>query len=267
MLGGKNKQVQRPRRSANAYTIVEVMIVLAVSGVIFLAAISFVNGKQERTAFNSGVNTMASQIQGVIEQVTDGQYNDEPISCSQTGSGTLSIVVGSAVTSGQGGQGTNPTCVFLGKSLTFASGSTNSFNVYPVAASRIDGGGNEVTDLGSAQATRVDSLVTSQNMSQNLSVVGISTGGDYNASGQIEFLQSLAQAGDVAGVLGDGAQTVGLYYSSSSDSLSTTPSTGISICLTDGTRYGIIDIGLNSNSGGTLNVNVANIGTTACKTS
>ncbi|HVV25454.1 MAG TPA: prepilin-type N-terminal cleavage/methylation domain-containing protein [Candidatus Saccharimonadales bacterium] len=264
MLGGKNKQLHRPRRSANGYTIIEVMIVLAVSGVIFLAAVNFVNGKQERTAFSSGVNTMASQIQDVIEQVADGQYNDEPITCGQTGAGTLNITVGT----GAAAQGTQPTCVFLGKSLTFASGTTNTFSVYPVAGLRIDGSGNEITNLSSAQATRVGSLITTQDMSQNLSVVGISTGGNYTAARQIAFLQSLGQAGDAAGVLGDGAQTVALYYGANSSNLSSiTQSSGISICLTDGTRYGTIDIGLNSNSGGTLNVNVANIGTTACKTS
>ena len=58
------------------YTIIEVMIVLAVSGVMFIIAASFISGKQESTAFTEGANEFASQLQQTIAEVADGQYSD-----------------------------------------------------------------------------------------------------------------------------------------------------------------------------------------------
>ena len=59
MLGGRNRHSKQPF----GYTIVEVMIVLAVSSAMFLIAANFINGKQERTAFSQGSNEMVSQLQ------------------------------------------------------------------------------------------------------------------------------------------------------------------------------------------------------------
>lgn len=50
-------------KSPLGYTVVEVMIVLAVSGIMFLVAANFINGKQQKTSFANGVNEMASRIQ------------------------------------------------------------------------------------------------------------------------------------------------------------------------------------------------------------
>ena len=80
MLGGKNKQPL-------GYTIIEVMIVLAVSGLMFIIAATFINGKQQRATFTAGVNEMASELQNVIEQVNDGSYADVPLNCVSAGAG------------------------------------------------------------------------------------------------------------------------------------------------------------------------------------
>lgn len=98
------------------YTIIEVMIVLAISGLMFLIAANFISGKEESTSFTEGTNEFVTDMQSVINQVTDGQYSDISFQCVSSG-GTLSFPSG-------GSQGTNPACVFLGKFLYFPQGQT-----------------------------------------------------------------------------------------------------------------------------------------------
>jgi prepilin-type N-terminal cleavage/methylation domain-containing protein len=120
------------------YTIVEVMIVLAVSGVMFVMAANFINGKNARTQFQQGSNELGSRMQGVIEEVTDGQYTDIPFTCSRAGASL-------AVTGAVRPQGTNPECVFIGKLAHFSvnpnpsgfgSGDRTKYEVFTLAGER-----------------------------------------------------------------------------------------------------------------------------------
>jgi prepilin-type N-terminal cleavage/methylation domain-containing protein len=112
MKGGKNRQPL-------GYTIIEVMIVLAISGVMFLIASQFINGKQEKTSFNEGVHDMASQIQDIIEQVTDGRYSDIPLACK------ADDPVQTSGAFGTDNQGNQQDCVFAGKAIVLQTGGTN----------------------------------------------------------------------------------------------------------------------------------------------
>lgn len=270
MLGGKN---QKPL----GYTIIEVMIVLAVSGVIFLIAANFINGKQARTAFNQGVNGMASRIQDVIEQVTDGQYSDIPFNCA---AGTpLSI----SDTGSTNTQGTNTGCVFIGKFFQFDSASNppSSYNIFSLAANRsatsLDGSVTPVrSNSGSPQT--VD-LTIRQNIPQNLTIsstgVTITAGGNtYPNIYGFGFAQSQGTPGAVSGTYASGAQTISLVYvpnltSAVNETGAITTITGnvttadsAAFCLTDGLRYAQISVGLNNAA--QLSVKVEMRGTTAC---
>lgn len=100
------------RTSQTGFTIVETMIVLAVTGALFLLASVAVSGEQNRTEFQQAINNIQSSIQQAINQVASGDYPTTNIKCDGT-SGALSI-------GGNGnGQGTNTGCVFLGKVLQF----------------------------------------------------------------------------------------------------------------------------------------------------
>src|ERR1700722_14172147 len=138
MKGGKNRQPL-------GYTILEVMIVLAISGAMFLIAISFISGKQEHTAFTDGVNNMVSQLQDAIQQVTNGEYSDIPLTCT-AGSGSPP----SFDASGNPSQGTTTSCVFVGKFFHFwpnnpgASGAA-AYEVFTLAGNRLDNGNPAVT--------------------------------------------------------------------------------------------------------------------------
>ena len=56
------------------YTIVEVMIFLAVSSLMFLIAVGFISGKQNNVEFTLSVNTLKSDIQQVFNNVSSGYY-------------------------------------------------------------------------------------------------------------------------------------------------------------------------------------------------
>jgi len=272
MLGGKNSK----NKQSLGYTIIEVMIVLAVSGVMFLIAANFINGKQERTAFTEGVNDTASKLQDAIEQVTDGQYSDIPLGCTFDGTHTT-ITDDSLHTKVQGA---NSPCVFLGKlwyfpGLTSDSSKTSDYNVLSLAGGRVDTTGAPITDPVDAYPAVANSLNASQVINQSLEVnkIGYYDGTHFyvlrppiQAFG---FLQSQGTA-DANGNLASGAQTVGLYYVNqppdrdgagnvtlASNSLKSTK--GILLCVTDDTRYALITVGVASNGTTTSNPLAVNV--------
>ena len=257
------------------YTIIEVMIVLAVSGIMFLIAASFINGRQEKTSFSQGTNEMASRLQDVITQVTDGQYSDVPLNCSTLGG---SIAFGGV----PNGQGTNPDCIFLGKVLHFSVNNvTHDYEVISVAGSRLDSTGNQVQDLGigphGAFAQYIPSLTVQQIVPQNLDVAEVQvvdSAGTTQYSCGIGFMQSLASINSVTGILNNQAQAVSMFYVSGLNNNQSGDTSGgggehliynglaaaksVKIYVTDGTRSADIDVGTNgtSNNGAQLSVTV-----------
>jgi prepilin-type N-terminal cleavage/methylation domain-containing protein len=226
MKGGKNK-------SPLGYTIIEVMIVLAISGVMFLIAADFVNGKEQRTAFTDGVNTLASNIQDVIEQIGDGNYSNIPITCLvKNGSLAISNPALTAPTP----QGTNSDCVFLGKVFfwpTPAQNPDDQYYLYTMAGSStnptatISTGEIGLSDISYAPvyvkgSSGVD-LTVSQETPEALQISGIdlldSTGAPIMSLSPIYafgLIQSLGSnelaAGTNATHYESGAQTINLYY-------------------------------------------------------
>lgn len=272
MLGGKN---QKPL----GYTIIEVMIVLAVSGVMFIIAANFINGKAARTAFSQGVNETASRIQGTIEQVTDGQYSDIPFNCTAPSISGASLSFSAA---GSSKQGTNPQCVFIGKFFHFSNGGDRSgYEVFSLAAAR---GATSLFGQGVKPvynpAGGVD-LTIQQTIPQHLELsstaIKVNGGGAYYGFG---FAQSQGTAIAAApGTYASGAQTINLIYgwgltSSAYDASQAAtaltgpwrilPARSVEFCLTDGTRYARILIGSSTDNSNQLSVRVRMNGTTAC---
>jgi prepilin-type N-terminal cleavage/methylation domain-containing protein len=276
MSSGKNKQPL-------GYTILEVMIVLAISGVMFLIAATFIGSKQETTSFRVGTNGTASAIQSIIEDVIDGQYTDEPLNCV-FGGGETSIQIQSSTPKAQG---TNADCVFLGKILYFPSINGNNdsgYSVTPVAGLRVDALGNPVTNFSSTAAISVHTLSDSQDTPQSLNILKMTATNTTSttpvAANGLAFLQTQGSAitQGTGTTLVSGGQSVNLYYYDSSTnpgsidaSLSTgssalTQAANVDICVTDQTKYADIILGPNSgnNSGGQLTVSVKMDGTNTC---
>ena len=61
-------------RKSGGYTIIEVMIFLAVSAFMFVVAAYFIQGKQANAEFNQGMQAINSSMQKVINDVNDNNY-------------------------------------------------------------------------------------------------------------------------------------------------------------------------------------------------
>lgn len=127
------------------FTIVETMIVLAVTGLLFLVAVLAVSGKQNPTEFHQAVNDIQSQLQQIIGQVSSGDYET---------SGNLQCIPGThPIISSVGSQeGSNTGCILLGKVVQFGeSGNPQNYIVYTIAGLRENSAtGKLCTDLSCA---------------------------------------------------------------------------------------------------------------------
>lgn len=114
---------QRHVRQSSGFTIVETMIVLAVTGVLFVSVMAVMSGKQSKTQFNQAMNSLKTQVEQVIGEVQSGYFPD---------TGGFSCIGGN-LTGGSSAQGTNVDCVFLGKVIQFNKDDDFNYVVYPVS--------------------------------------------------------------------------------------------------------------------------------------
>lgn len=250
------------------YTIIEVMIVLAISGLMFLIAANFISGKEESTAFTEGTNEFVTDMQSVIDQVSDGQYSDISFNCFSGVGGTLTFP-------GAGTQGTNPACVFLGKFLYFTQG-TNADNylTFSLAGNRLDSAtGDSATTLAEINPTPIDqgsvNLTTRATIPQQLDVksMQVTVGASTNAAYGIGFIQSAGTVDPVTGQLDNGAQMVSLVYSPTLNAPNLPENSAVTditgnvafansavMCITDGTKTAEITFGDSSDGADQLSV-------------
>jgi type II secretory pathway pseudopilin PulG len=100
--------------SALGFTIIETLIVLAITGLLFVSFASVIAGKQDKVRFNQAINSVKAEIEQSIGEVQSGFFpDDDNKRCWQTGN-TLHISNGVTTS-----QGTKKDCVFLGKLLQF----------------------------------------------------------------------------------------------------------------------------------------------------
>lgn len=256
------------------YTIIEVMIVLAVSAVMFLIAANFISGKQSSTAFTEGTNEFDTEMQSVINQVTDGQYSDVQFTCTSGAGGALTFSLSASPSSTQG---TNPPCVYLGKFLYFIQGANpTDYETFSLAGNRQDNAtGGPATTLAELNATPIIGggidLTTQSSIPQQIEVKSMHatvSGNTFQVYG-LGFIQSAGTLDPLTGELSNGAQTIGLVYDpnlNAPDLTEAQAATDITssiafadsaqICLTDGTRTAEITFGDNNSNANQLSANL-----------
>lgn len=136
-----------------AYTIIEVLIVLAVTGVLLVAAMLVMAGQQRKTEFSQSIHDIESQVSDTMNDVSTGFYpNTNNFSCTATPSGPA-LAGGSGVTNNQGA---NKGCIFIGRVMQFGiqGASSSSYNVYTVVGQR-QINNQEVTTLTEAKPVTI----------------------------------------------------------------------------------------------------------------
>lgn len=185
------------RRGSRGFTIVETLIVLAVTGILFVSAVLLVGGKQNKTEFTVAINNAKQQIQQVINETQSG-FAGGTIQCSAGQPPDLT-------TPGTG-------CIFMGKVIQFGLQSDNSqLSVYPIVGNRtyidVNGSRKEVDALNVAWPVAVSANVTQVHLQNGLTVVKPQSDG---AVGIITSLGSYSGA-NCNGYLCSGSQEFSLY--------------------------------------------------------
>lgn len=105
--------------SQGGFTVVETMIVLAVTGLMVMGAILLVSGQQNRVEFQQSIQDVQARIQEAVNEVGAGYYPSRNNLICQRSAGAVSLSTGNRE------QGTNTGCIFLGKALQFGESSPN----------------------------------------------------------------------------------------------------------------------------------------------
>lgn len=180
-------------KKAQGFTMVETLIVLAVTGALFAAVAVTLSGRQARTQFTQAVQEVESQISQIIGDVGVGYYPDSTkFTCS-------AALTGPAITAGSTEQGANKGCIFLGKAIQFNVGNKTDqeFKVHTIAGLQRNTAGEEVTSYSEAKPKAVsppgapDASVT-EPLLYGLSISKATYGNSDTPVGTIAFVNSLA---------------------------------------------------------------------------
>lgn len=140
--------------SNQAYTIVEVMIFLAVSSVLFFVVARSIAGQTTRAQFTESVRNFESRLQDLANDVSTGFYPGENnFTCKTNISGNITITPVSSP------RGTNGDCIFVGQVINFDRDDvpSDSFMTITLAGRRYKPGGGttEVESLSDTAPTPI----------------------------------------------------------------------------------------------------------------
>lgn len=128
---------KNPKSNYGGYTLLETLIFLVISMTLLVSAITLISGQQGRAEFTYGIREFASQISDIANDVSTGYYhNPNNFMCNLNGSGEPRFTY---VGEGNGQQGENIDCIFVGKVLQLApdtSRSNETFRIYTVVGRR-----------------------------------------------------------------------------------------------------------------------------------
>ena len=191
------------------YTIIETMIFLAITGFLFVAAITAVSGRQATVQFAQGTRDMQADIERIINQVSTGYYPGGNLVCT-VGAGAASPPV---ISTGADQQGSSNNCVFIGKALQLGTAPDhNHYNAISLAARRTtvsaSGKIQEVSSLKEAIPTAVTGRNDTYTLNYGLAVTKVYISGSPATYGSIVFLSTLPKFEGATGTLASGAQRV-----------------------------------------------------------
>lgn len=126
-VAGFAAQQGRMARAPGGYTIIEVMIVLGITGVLFSSAVLVFHGQQGKTSLSQNMYDFTSKLQSYVTEVNSGVYSDaSAYGCSiSSGRATLSAT----------SPGTNNDCLFVGRAIQLIPDSSDVY-VYTIIGNR-----------------------------------------------------------------------------------------------------------------------------------
>ena len=138
---------------AHGFTIIETLIVLGISAVLFAGIAATLAGRQNRTEFDQSIQDVRTQLQQAINDIGSGFYPDtNNFRCTAP-----SFTSPPVIAAGSSTQGANDDCIFLGKALQFGEHGTNGTQIrsYTLAGLRQKAAGKEVESYADAMPVAV----------------------------------------------------------------------------------------------------------------
>jgi prepilin-type N-terminal cleavage/methylation domain-containing protein len=120
------------QRVSDGYTLIEVMIVLAISVVLVGVSLTFLSGREGHTRFSQNMRDIQSKLQSWLDNVPNGFTN------VSAGSANC-YLFGSSVKIDGGNQNPDAQCIFLGKAIQFRDDPATSVYAYSVFGQRLNG--------------------------------------------------------------------------------------------------------------------------------
>lgn len=112
------------------FTIVETLIFLAISGLMFAAAVMDLNSQQKSTAFQTGVGVLVSQLDNDLQNSINGNFQfPSGLQCTTTSLGSTVPNITTTTTPGSTAV-PDPNCVFLGDVIGFGFKNSNNQPAY-----------------------------------------------------------------------------------------------------------------------------------------
>lgn len=138
-------------RGSGGFTVVEVMIVLAISGVMFVTFAGMMSGRQAKAWFSASVSDVVTDIRQHINEVGSGYR-------PQTGTFSCSLAGGapSITTAGAAAAGTNTDCTYIGQAVMADTANTGSYVLQGLVGARTTTTGTEPLTLAAAKTRVLD---------------------------------------------------------------------------------------------------------------
>ena len=157
------------QRGRGGYTIIEVMVVLAVGLVTFLAAVSLLAGKQGKTEFSQAMRDVQTQIQSVVNDVGVSNYPDAGSTECRIGPDNRPRLVNDASPTGTG---TNTQCIFLGKAIQLDNSTDppHKLNVYTIVGRTKDASNQTITDFNEANPSPIMGPPSDVNLTEDYTI-------------------------------------------------------------------------------------------------
>lgn len=180
--------MKRLRSHRGGYTIVETLIYLGVTSILFVSAAILISGQQAKTEYNQAIREVESFILDINNDIATGYYPAASEGCINDG-GTPKIT-------GPGdGQGTSGDCLFLGRLLHVVpqGDSPQTINIHTLVGTRLIGNTEEETKtLADARARGFsDKLVETKEFSPILSFKWLRYNGGANDTTVFGFVSDL----------------------------------------------------------------------------
>jgi type II secretory pathway pseudopilin PulG len=180
MYRGKGKF----KACVGGYTIIETLIFLAVSAAMFIAAMAFVSGQQNRAEFVNAVRNFEQQLIDVGNDVATGYYSyPSGLTCNADGSNNPQV----------GATGPNR-CILLGMVLKFGEGGTlNQYSKVTMVGSRVNSANVDVHNLAETHPVPIETSVNTQRLfGARVECVYKNSGGCGTNNAAVGFFTKLA---------------------------------------------------------------------------